>query len=175
MINKIYEDSTVFDAVRVSEIFNLAMDFEAEAVSFYNASAGMTDDPLIRDTFRKLAGMESGHHDKFASLAKQAWNSGETVEGGDQSIRSYLGSIVWARRRKASFSRTDAEDLISSGNAGRVLQYSIDLEKEAILMYIGLEGMLVNQKSREAVNSIISEEMSHIVILSDILGELRRT
>ena len=160
------------DAVRTAEVFNLAMAMEHEAGSFYDAAAGMAQDKEMRDIFRKLAIMEEAHRQRFESLGMEALRISEDSDSGDHSVNAFLRSLVWSRSRGENASRSSAEELINSGNMVKVLQRAIENEKEAILVYLGISGSLVNQSAREAVDVVITEEMSHIVILSDMLAAL---
>ena len=65
-----------------------------------------------------------------------------------------------------------AAELTGSEDLEYILRKAIQLERDSIAFYVGIEDMVPAKRGKDQVDSIIKEEMSHIVTLSQELAAL---
>jgi rubrerythrin len=53
-----------------------------------------------------------------------------------------------------------------------LLKKAIELEKDSIVFYIGIKGLVPPELGKASIDTIIAEEMGHIRLLSDQIGSL---
>jgi rubrerythrin len=70
--------------------------------------------------------------------------------------------------------RTDPSKLLAEQKSPQdILKTAIGVEKDSIAFYVGIRDGVSRKAGKDKVEAIIKEEMSHIVILSQKLADLK--
>jgi len=144
------------------ELVDIAINIEVNGAAFYESLAASVADAAARTMYHALAGKEREHMERFRSLLSRAseYSPSETyTEEYDAYLRALVDSLVFGDDQAArDMGRGVSSDL-------EAVQIGIGAEKESILFYLELRG-LVRRADAELVNSIIEEERSHLRELS---------
>jgi len=149
----------------ISEVIEQAVQTEKLGARFYEDMAGkFEDNKKIKKLFKTLAAMELAHELKFSELKNRVKD--EKIEGWEE-VSQYLRAIV----ESAFFlgkgkSLTEMKNIKTESDA---LNYALGFEKETLLYYLGIREHL---KGKKAINEIIKEEKSHIMLLSKYKNNL---
>lgn len=158
--------SIMFNA---EEIFDLAIQIEKNGVQFYKTVSDFTDNPKIKETLLSLADMELDHEKTFKGLKKELINTGteQTVFDPYNELALYLKAFADGH----VFDLTDpSQSLTGKESEATILKTAIGLEKDSIVLYLGMKELVPEDFGKEKIDKIITEEMSHIQLLS---GQLR--
>ncbi|MDD4859145.1 MAG: ferritin family protein [Dehalococcoidales bacterium] len=150
------------------ELINIAINIENCGIAFYDTMTRTTENTDARAVFRYLADMEKQHAKTFRDMAGKAELA--KIPGADsEEYQGYLQALV----DSAVFS----DELTSSELASRVgsdieaLELGIEAEKDSILFYYEMRGM-VPAHTQTVIDRIIGEEKAHLKQLSDIKKKL---
>jgi rubrerythrin len=152
------------------EIFEMAEQIERNGARFYRKAAGAAEaDP--RDKLLKLAAMEDDHEKTFAGMRAElgARQRQPPVPDLDDESALYLQAMVDGE----VFSDDPAEALTGRETLADVLRTAIGLEKDSIVFYEGLKGLVVKDAGKQQVERIIREEMGHVALLTRELASAR--
>jgi len=153
------------------EIFEMAEQIERNGAKFYRAAAKKL--PAIRQVLLDLAAMEDVHEKTFAAMRAELSTSEKEppVFDPDGQAQAYLR--VMADGHVFNI-RTDPAKLLAEQKSPQdILKTAIGLEKDSIAFYVGIRDGVSHKAGKDKVEAIIKEEMSHIVILSQKLAELK--
>ena len=158
---------TLFNA---DEIFAIAVQVEANGYEFYKTAAQQQKDPENAAYLQKLADMEIEHETVFSEMRAQyaAANPAETSDLYNEGSM-FLSAI--ADGYPIEGSPTIAADLTGEETLEQILEIAVDLEKKAILFYLGMKDVVPENLGRDKLDEIINEEKSHVVLL---MGELKK-
>ena len=149
----------------ISEVIEQAVQTEKLGAGFYTEMAGkFEDNKKIKKLFKTLAAMESAHELKFSELKNRVKD--EKIEGWEE-VSQYLRAIV-----ESAFFLGQGKSLSSMRNVkteSDAVNYALGFEKETLLYYLGIREII---KGKKAINEIIKEEKSHIVLLSKLIKNL---
>ncbi len=150
-----------------SELVDVAKQIERAGVEFYRLAATKVTTPEAKAFLLRLATMEENHEDQFHQL--DTYIDSDTNENNATDTRNE--SIQYLR--VLAVSRVFFDKDINSSSMEEILKTAIIIEKDAIAFYLGLKNMITNQQGKDIVDSIISEEMTHVQILSNELITLK--
>jgi rubrerythrin len=136
-----------------------AVQMEQIGKDFYDALAGASADPQVRDLSRKLAIEEANHARIFQRIRSDLARKGQTVLLGDEQIAQQRQAMMREILPDAKAIRQVAE----KGTAQEVLAMAIQMEKDAIRFYSALPRSLAETA---AVQTVIREEQTHLRLLS---------
>ncbi len=146
----------------VDEILQIAEKIEINGHRFYLAAAKALEEH--RDWFTHLANEEASHQNIFDDFHQSFASNNEGYQDDPEDLASrYLQSIA----DSIIFSLDqDPEDFFTgSETVEDVFKDAVRREQEAILYYTGLKNAMTDEKSKEQVELIIQEEMTHITWL----------
>lgn len=150
----------------ISEVIEQAVQTEKLGAGFYRDMAGrFEDNKKINRLFRALAEMEVAHELKFTEIKNRAKD--EKIEGWEE-VSQYLRAIV-----ESAFFLGKGKSLTAMRNIrteSDALDYALGFEKETLLYYLGIREYI---KGKKAINEIIKEEKSHIVLLDKMKKNLK--
>jgi rubrerythrin len=159
---------TSFSAV---EIYGIAEQIERNGVQYYRTAADRADGEL-KTTLLDLAEMEADHEKTFARMRRQLESPELQLDDspGDEPIARYLQAMAEGRIFDL---REDPAAGLADGqmDTQAVLRKAIDLEKDSIVFFLGLEQLVGSEQGRQQVHQIIREEIGHIGMLSQQLVE----
>jgi rubrerythrin len=157
----------------LDEVLEMAIRIEENAAAFYRKAAALQSDPENRRFFEKLAAMEDGHKATFTEMRNTL---ADTEKGGkvfdpQDELSLYLSAMADTQGGEGSPSAADS--LTGNETLEEVLDTAIGLEKESVLFYVGLKGMVPEKYGRDRIDDIIREEQTHVAQLTSLLGTLR--
>jgi len=153
------------------EIFEMAIQAESNAYKMYNDLAEKHKDLSVSSELKKLAQMEKDHEEIFIEMRREIpEDMRNAVYDTDNQAALYLQSIADSEIAEGSpevaARMTDAESFED------ILKLAIDLEKGAILFYLGIRDMVPARFGKDKIEKIIREEQGHIISLSKRLKEI---
>jgi len=146
----------------VDEILQIAEKIEINGHRFYLAAAKALPDH--RDWFNHLAQEEASHQNIFDDFHQSFASEGETYQSDPEDLASrYLQSIA----DSMIFALDEEPEAFFTGSetVDDVFKDAVRREQEAILYYTGLKNAMTDEKSKEQIELIIQEEMTHITWL----------
>jgi rubrerythrin len=159
------------------EIFEMAEQIEINGANFYREMADNISELSIRRLFLDLAAMEDIHKKVFsemrANLSDQDRES--TLFDPDGESAQYLRALADLR----VFTQGVEERFTFPGGSTETEKYrkvfwaAIGREKESIVFYLGLKGLVPEKLGKDKIDDIIQEEMKHLRILSNKLAALK--
>ncbi len=152
-----------------NEVFQMAIEIEKRGAAFYRDASDFFDDPGIKALLKGLSEMEQEHEREFVSLRESMTRGSAYAQGYDPDglAAAYLGSLTSGE----VFDR--ALLFIGSETVEEVLKKGIEVEKNSIVLYTGLKGVVPDDLGRDRVDRIIREEMKHLIVLAERLGSLK--
>lgn len=160
--------SIIFNA---EEIFDLAIQIERNGAAFYKKASENTGNSQLKETLTELAKMEIDHENTFQELKKKLCKSDkeQTVFDPYDELQSYLKAFADGH----VFDLKDPSQSLSGNESGiDILKKAIGLEKDSIVLYIGMKELVPKDLGRDMIDKIIGEEMGHIQLLSTQLRSI---
>ena len=152
------------------EIFEMAIKAENNATKMYSDLAEKHNDNAIADELRKMAAMEAEHEKIFVELRRELPEDMRTaVFDPNDTASAYLQAI--ADTEVAEGSPEIAERMTGEESLEAILKQAIELEKGAILFYLGIKDMVPEHLGKDKIDRIIKEEQGHVVMLSNRLKQ----
>ena len=155
-----------------NEIFEMAEEMERNGARFYRKAAENTSDDQTKQMLLNMADMEDDHLKTFEEMRKElsGQEKGWTTFDPDNQSVLYLQSMADARGYEGKI--TPTKELTSSETPKEILETALNSEKESIVFYFGLKGLVPVKAGRDKVEAIIIEELSHITTLLNKLKSL---
>ena len=159
------------------EIFEMAEQIERNGARFYRKMAENIPDKSIRELLLDFAAMEDGHERVFASMRADLPDKEREpmVFDPQDEAALYLRALVDLRvfNEKAEDGFVLPEDLPDREKGTKVFREAINQEKDSIVFYLGMKGLIPENLGKGKIDSIINEEMKHIRLLSNRLASLK--
>ena len=153
----------------VDEIFEMAEQIERNGARFYQKAAKEIANKDTKKILEELAVMEAEHEKTFATMRADIKSSERlpSVFDPNDEVGFYLRTLADG---KVFDVKTDpSEQLTGRETPQDILNTAIDLEKDSIVLYLGLEEYVPAESGKDKVREIIKQEMGHIALLSDRL------
>ncbi|MHB8868416.1 MAG: ferritin-like domain-containing protein [Thermoleophilia bacterium] len=135
----------------------LAMETEKIGRDYYDAMAGLLDDPQAAQLCKALEKEEAKHFRALQSMRSQMASRGETVMLSDE----WIASARQAARQRVIPSPSEILRVVSAGRIADVLGVAIEMEEDAISYYRTLAGQMSVGDS-DVLYAIIREEEQHL-------------
>jgi rubrerythrin len=156
----------------IDEIFDIAIHIERNGIQFYTALSHAVPDREMKEKLEGLADMERDHEKIFTEMkATHAMNEEKsTLYDPYDELPLYLNAFA----KGHVFNLDEDPKAIISDNVSirALLKKAIELEKDSIVFYIGIKGLVPPEMGKARIDTIIAEEMGHIRLLSDQIGSL---
>ena len=136
--------------------------------SFNRTAAENVSDPKSKELLLELAVMEDEHEKTFASLRADLTEAEKTTTVFDPEDESAL------YLRALADTRVFFKKKIDISSMKEILKAAIVAEKDSIVFYLGLKDFVPDQLGKNRLDTIIKEEMGHIIILSKELVSLNK-
>jgi rubrerythrin len=154
------------------EVFEMAIRTEQNAAGFYRRAAELHADAGEVKLFLALANVEDKHRRTFEEM-RSALTAAEkqesTFDPYDEAVL-YLDAI--ADSSEGEGSPKIAESLTGNETLRGILEMAVQLEKDAILFYVGLLDLVPERLGRQKVQEIINQEKVHLTELAKELQKL---
>jgi len=156
----------------MDEIFAMAERIERNGVTFYRKAAEGVSDTEFKKIFEELIEMELDHVKTFAAMRAEFTGSERlpAVFDPDDEVGMYLQAM--ADGRVFDIQADPSKKLTGSETPQDILNMAIELEKDSIIFYLGLEEYVPAESGKDKVRAIIKQEMGHIALLDDKLKML---
>jgi len=155
-----------------NEIFEMAEEIERNGARFYRKAAQNASDKATKQMLLGTADMEDEHLKIFREMRGQL--SGQEKEppvfDPDNQSVLYLQAMADARGYEGKI--TPNKELTGSETTKEILETALNSEKESVVFYFGLKGLVPVKAGRDKVEAIIIEELSHITTLLNKLKTL---
>ncbi len=160
-------------AFNADEIFEMAEEVERNGAKFYREVAAKAPNRKTKDMFLGLAAMEDGHLRTFremrASLSDQ--EKGGTTFDPDNEASLYLQAMADTKGFEGM--RSPTEQLTGKESMQELFEIAIEAEKNSVMFYVGLKGMVAARAGKDKVEGIIREEVGHVAQLRRELAAIR--
>ncbi|MBI2957426.1 MAG: ferritin family protein [Chloroflexi bacterium] len=144
------------------EILKVAVAIEENGIVFYEQLMLGTRRAELKTTFEYLAGQEKVHKRVFSEMMQKAGKS-YTVESYPGEEAAYLKSLA----DSVLFSPDKLKELARKSTDQEALDYSLGFEKDAVLFYQGMVG-IVREQDRKTVDWVIGQEKNHITRILEL-------
>lgn len=157
----------------VNEVFEMAIQIEANGANFYRKAAELQEDPDNKAFLEKLAGMEDKHKATFEAMRKNisAEEKQKTVFDPADEQSMYLKAMADGHGGEGDPDIVEA--FTGEEPMEEIITTAIGLEKESILFYLGLKDLVPAKYGHDKLDHIIKEEKLHIAQLNGFLKKLR--
>lgn len=153
-----------------NEIFEMAEEIERNGVKFYRRASANSPDEETKQMLLDMAVMEDEHLKTFQQMREEL--SGREKEpmvfDPDNQSALYLQAMADARGYEGKI--TPAKELTGSETPKEIIEIALNSEKESVVFYFGLKGLVPVKAGRDKVEAVIIEELGHITTL---LGRLK--
>ncbi len=152
------------------EIFEIAISSERNATKMYSELAKKYENQKIGEQLMKIAQIEAKHVELFVAMRRELPESMRTaVFSPDNEAAMYLQTIAVTNINEGSPNMLS--DMVENKTISEILDMAIELEKEAILFYLGIKEAVPERLGKDIIDRIIKEEQNHIVMLSNCCQE----
>jgi rubrerythrin len=157
----------------VDEVFEMAIQIEANGASFYRKAAELQQDSDNKEFLEKLARMEDKHKSTFQTMRKDISDGEkqETVFDPANELSMYLKAM--ADNHGGEGNPEVVESLTGEEPMEEIITTAIGLEKESILFYLGLKDLVPAKYGHDKLDDIIREEKLHIAQLNGFLKKIK--
>jgi rubrerythrin len=154
-----------------SEILEMAIEIERNGQKFYKKAAQTIGSPDIKRFLLDLADMELKHERIFREMKEQITEKEAAVFDPDNEALLYLQTMADGNVFDL---KTDlSKKLTGKQTVEQIFKMAIQIEKDSIVYYIGLEEYVDQKEDKEKVDRIIDEERGHIIALYQHLGQYK--
>jgi len=143
------------------DIFEMAIQIEKNGASFYREAAEKIENQDHKTFLLDLAAMEDDHGKTFTALKKELKESETSSSVFDPNDENILYLKALADMRVFFQKETPGDDF------KQIMTSAIQTEKDSIVFYLGMKGLVPEKLGREKLDDIIKEEMSHIRLLTE--------
>jgi rubrerythrin len=154
------------------EVFEMAIEIERRGAMFYRKAAENSHDAHAVETFLNLCEMEKGHEKIFMEMKKSlsAEDREPVVFDPYGEAAYYLQALAGSHGWEGKIGRL--VEFTGHERPEQVFSAAIEAEKQSITFYIGIKEFLTSPAAKEKVQTVIREEMSHLVSLTKALNAL---
>ena len=148
------------------DAFEVAEQLERNSARFYRMAAESVSDLNVEQMLMDLAVIEDDHEKTFAAIRTElkAAEKVQTVFDPEGESVLYLHALA--------DTRFFFEKKINTESLAATLKDAIEVEKDSIVFYLGMQNMVPEKRGKNRMDAIIKEEMGHIYLLSRKLKEI---
>jgi len=157
------------------EIFEMAVQIERNGKRFYREAANTVKEDRLRGEFGLLSVMEENHEAVFQDLLRQVAMDAFSTEWYDPEGEAALYLQTFINGQVFDLARPAPPELVGpDANLKAILEWAIEREADSILFYTGLRELILSAPDKAKIETIINEEMGHVVLLSRRLAEVTK-
>lgn len=144
----------------LEEVFEMAKKIEINGEKFYRAAAEKNQEH--REFLLKMADQEKGHEILFTKMAERLVSEENRILNNEkaQDALKYLEALAGSRVFVTTDNSSPTEQHYR--DAQELFDEAITREKDAIIFFLGLKELLPDLESKQKIDELISEEMTHI-------------
>jgi rubrerythrin len=155
------------------EVFEMAIQIEENGAAFYRRAAELRENASDKQFLENLAAMEDRHKATFEGMKQQLSDLEKTqvVFDPNEELLLYLKAMADSHGGEGN---PDILDLFNGQETmEEIIATAVDLEKESILFYLGLEDLVPVKYGRDKISGIIEEEKNHVAQLNGFLKKVQ--
>jgi rubrerythrin len=147
------------------DVLAMALRIKENGRTLYEHAAQMTEDPVLKQLFEELTVLEECHIRCVKALRGQLpdYFPEEAVWDPEGLAKSYLES---AADSHVFTEEIATERLKNVRTAPEALEMALQFEKDSMHFFLGMKDMIPDPAAKEEIETLISEEMGHIRLLS---------
>lgn len=149
------------------EVFEIAEEIERNGARFYRRAAALAEAwPEAQKVLTGLAAMEDEHEKLFQTMKREfaPVDGNATLPDPDGQALTYLREMgdaqVFGNREDLSSRLSDATTLVE------IYRMAIDFEKDSVLYFSAIRKLVPNDLGKNRIDMLITEEVSHVALLS---------
>jgi rubrerythrin len=156
----------------IDEVFEMAEQIERNGEIFYRrAEALMPKNSQTGQLMATLADMEVKHYRIFVNMRVEMLDleGMESILNPDFDPEGLASTYLQAMANGHVFDLTKSTNEYFTGKETpeAILKMAIEREKDSIIYYIGMKEVVREDFGKDRIDSIIREEMSHIVYINN--------
>lgn len=155
------------------EVYRIGVEIEKNGKQFYERTAAAASDGDIRNLLTELSNWEDAHITLFEELAAGlpgGATSGETLDP-DSDMQRYLKAVadshVFLKKGLDIAALADG-----CRTASDVLNLAMRFEKDSVVLYSALEGMVPDHLGKGTIARLRQEEIAHVSLIQEKLETL---
>ena len=150
------------------EIFNIGVEIEKNGEAFYRKVAEKASDPDSKKLLEDLANWEKGHVNLFDTLKEalpEDFKSGSNQFDIDDETSRYFKAAADSH----IFNKEVSLDAIVEGveETVDIFRIALAFEKDSVVLYEAMKGMVSENMGRDKVDILIKEEMTHVAMMQE--------
>lgn len=154
-----------------AEALRAAVRVEENGARFYAKAAAEAADPDAARAFARLADFEEEHRGYFAALSLEL-EQRESLFVNDPKGEFAASVEALADTGVFGLAGDPAALLGPRRSALESVRFAIEMEKDSVVFYLGLQEAMADREEADKVGGIIKEELRHLAILSGLLKKL---
>lgn len=156
----------------IDEIFEIAEQIERNGAAFYAKGAQSVSNEKVRSLFCSLARMEKDHEKTFASMRQKLTEKERSEVFLDPEKEASLYLRAFADNQVFDVRKPAEQILAELHSPMEVVQKAMWFEKETVVFYVAMKQIVPESLGCADIDLIITEEIRHIGILSDMARNL---
>jgi len=155
------------------EIFEMAEEIERNGAKYYREAAEKASDKKTKQMLLDMAAMEDEHLKTFVEMRKELGGREKEpmIFDPDNQAAMYLQVMADARGMEGRIGPTTK--LTGSETIKEIFDIAVNSEKDSVVFYLNLKGLVPVKAGRDKVEEVIIEELSHITTLLKKLKALQ--
>lgn len=151
------------------EVFEMAARMEHGAVQFYRAAAEVQGSTPVATALSALAEWEEAHEQAFRRMVAELSAREEPDLLGDPEGEPHRYLQVVAGGRVLGPLADPLEWLAGTRTVDDILRKALQLEKDSIILYLGILRFASEAEIRDQLDRIIEQEMEHVRLIGEML------
>ena len=160
-------------AFNADEVLEMAEQIERNAGKFYREAAKKISQADMKDMFLSMASMEDGHLKVFQAMRKELKAQEKEPAVFDPYDEGTLYLQALADSKGSEGMKAPTIKLTGRESAQELLEIAIGAEKDSVLFYVGLKGLVPAGAGKDKVEAVIREEVRHVADLRRRLVEIQ--
>jgi rubrerythrin len=158
----------------VDEVLEMGQQIERNGRRFYVAAAGAARNEQVKALLQRLADMEARHEVLFGQMRAEAAQEGipHAEFDPDFEVGRYLQCA--ADSHVFNVHKDLSEKLTGRETPQQVLKTALGFEKDTVVLFLGIKELVPAELGKSRMDTLIKEEMSHIVDISSQLHALQK-
>lgn len=152
------------------EVYEIGIEIEKNGRRFYLSAAEKAEEEELKKFFTGLADWEQHHIELFEQLKSHLAQSDDRYDP-DEDAHKYMKATADSHVFLAG---ADVDKLMEGcNNAEDALALALRFEKDSVVLYSSMKGLVREDLGRESIDKLINEEIIHVSYITAKLETLR--
>lgn len=160
-------------AYNANEVYEIGIEIERNGKAFYEAAVESVEDPDTKKFLDDLAKWEGQHISLFEKLQSELseQENEDNVFDPDNEAHLYLKAAAASHVFRKNLDITDI--VAHCKNHVDILNMAIQFEKDSVVLYNTMIGMVPEHLGKDKIERLIEEELKHLSLLHEKLEVLK--